>query len=266
MKAIILAAGRGSRLGDRTASLPKCLARLSGKALLEWQLEALAAAGVDDIVVVRGYRAECLADPRYAVLDNPDWAHTNMVETLLCAEAFLRHDTCLVLYSDIVYHSDIVRSMLSAEGDICIAYDTLWEALWRLRFPNPLADAETFREEQGELQEIGRRAGSLGEIRGQYMGILRFTPAGWNAVPRLLGGLDRAVRARLDMTALLQRLLAEGERIRCCAVAGRWCEVDSVADIEAYEASIKAAAGSGGLWSHDWRPHALPAAPAAGRA
>lgn len=256
MKAIILAAGRGSRLGDLTASLPKCLARLSGKTLLEWQLEALAAAGIDDIVVVRGYRAECLADPRYAVLDNPDWAHTNMVETLVCAEAFLRHETCLVLYSDIVYHPDIVRSMLSAEGDVCIAYDTLWEALWRLRFAEPLADAETFREERGELVEIGDRARNLAEIRGQYMGILRFTPRGWNAVSRLLGSLDPTVRTHLDMTRLLQRLLAEGQRVRCYPVTGRWCEVDSVADIEAYEAAIKAASGKGG-WTHDWRTHAL---------
>lgn len=263
MKAIILAAGRGSRLGNLTEALPKCLTRLSGKPLLEWQLEALASAGVEDIVVVRGYRAECLTDSRYTVLDNPDWASTNMVETLVCAENFLRRETCLVLYSDIVYHPDIVRSMLSAEGDICIAYDTLWEALWSLRFAEPLADAETFREERGMLVEIGDRARNLAEIRGQYMGILRFTPRGWDAVSRLLGSLDPTVRARLDMTGLLQRLLADGQRVRCCPVAGRWCEVDSAADIEAYEAAIKAASGKGG-WTHDWRAHALQGEPERG--
>lgn len=265
MKAIILAAGRGSRLGDLTASQPKCLARLLGKPLLEWQLEALAAAGVDDIVVVRGYRAECLVDSRYVVLDNADWAHTNMVETMACAADILRCESCLVLYSDIIYHPDIVRSMLSAKGDICIAYDTLWEALWRLRFTDPLSDAETFREEDGELQEIGNRADSLADIRGQYMGVLRFTPAGWNAVSRLFDGLDRADRARLDLTALMQRLLAGGQRIQCCAVAGRWCEVDSVSDIQTYEAAIEAASSRGGHWSHDWREGALMTASEAGR-
>jgi choline kinase len=263
VKAIILAAGRGSRLGNLTEALPKCLARLSGKPLLEWQLEALNTAGIDDITVVRGYRADCLVDPRYAVLDNPDWAHTNMVETLACAESFLRRETCLVLYSDIVYHPDIVRSMMSAEGDICIAYDTLWESLWRLRFPDPLADAETFIEAHGMLVETGNRASSLAEIRGQYMGILRFTPRGWDAVSRLLGSLDPTVRARLDMTGLLQRLLAEGQKVHCCPIVGRWCEVDSAADMEAYETAIEAAAGNG-RWSHDWRVQALPDAPEKG--
>lgn len=263
MKAIILAAGRGSRLGRLTDALPKCLTCLAGKSLLDWQLEALAAAGIDDIVVVRGYRADCLVDPRYEVLDNPDWARTNMVESLTCADDLLRRETCLVLYSDIVYHPDIVRSMLSAEGDICVAYDTLWEALWRLRFSDPLADAETFREERGALLEIGNRAKNLEEIHGQYMGILRFTPRGWSAVSRFLDSLDRATRARLDMTALLQRLLAQGQRIDCCPVAGRWCEVDSAADIAVYEAAIEAA-NENDVWAHDWRVHVLADAPELG--
>lgn len=265
MKAVILAAGRGSRLGRLSDALPKCLARLLGKPLLEWQLEALEAAGIDDIVVVRGYRADCLVAPRYAVRDNPNWARTNMVESLVCADDILRRETCLVLYSDIVYHPDILRAMLSVDGDICIAYDTLWESLWRLRFPDPLADAETFREEQGRLMEIGNRADSLTEIRGQYMGILRFSPRGWNAVSETLDRLDRQVRARLDMTTLLRRLLAQGQGIRCCPVAGRWCEVDSATDIAAYEAAI-AAAVKQAPWSHDWRAHALPVEPVAGGA
>ena len=59
--AIILAAGRGSRLGTITQDHPKCRTRLGGKSLLDWQLEALQGAGAESIGVVTGYLAEMLA-------------------------------------------------------------------------------------------------------------------------------------------------------------------------------------------------------------
>ena len=60
MKAIILAAGRGSRMCQLTEEQPKCLTKLAGKSLLEWQQEALKATGIQEIVVVGGYRYEDL--------------------------------------------------------------------------------------------------------------------------------------------------------------------------------------------------------------
>ena len=61
MKAIILAAGRGSRLKNLTDERPKCLVELHGKALLDWQLEALREAGIKKIGIVTGYKRELLA-------------------------------------------------------------------------------------------------------------------------------------------------------------------------------------------------------------
>ena len=61
MKAIILAAGRGSRMKLLTDETPKCLIKLRGKSLLDWQLSALRAAGITDIAIVTGYRRDLLA-------------------------------------------------------------------------------------------------------------------------------------------------------------------------------------------------------------
>ena len=61
MKAIILAAGRGSRMKHLTDEKPKCLAKLGGKLLIEWQLEALSAAGINEIAIVTGYKKELLS-------------------------------------------------------------------------------------------------------------------------------------------------------------------------------------------------------------
>src|SRR5688572_14359625 len=112
--AIILAAGRGSRMGELTAERPKCLSALAGRPLIDWQLAALESADVPAVTVLRGYRKELLSSPRYAVLDNPAWAETNMVATLCCASDLLAATPCIVSYSDIVYHPDHVRALAAS--------------------------------------------------------------------------------------------------------------------------------------------------------
>ena len=79
MKAIIVAAGRGRRLGTETDDIPKCMVKVGGRAILHWQLDALAAAGVDDVVIVRGYLGDRIAGPTgpgpaLRFIDNPEWA------------------------------------------------------------------------------------------------------------------------------------------------------------------------------------------------
>ena len=253
MMAIILAAGRGSRLGRLTDEQPKCRTRLAGRTLLDWQLDAIRAAGIDDILVVGGYRADRLAGRGYAVLDNPRWAESNMVVSLVCAAPALARQPTIVCYGDGVYHPETLRRLAAASGDIVVAADGLWERLWRARFPNPLHDAESFCARAGRLVEIGARPAALDDVEAQYMGLLKFTPAGWQRVARHLETLSRRARDKLDMTALLRGLLAAGVIVRTVTVQGRWVEVDSENDVRVYEACLADAEAGAHAWSHDWR-------------
>lgn len=254
MAAVILAAGRGSRMLDLTADRPKCLVELAGRPLLHWQLDALHAAAIQRILVVRGYAPHCL-EGDFSTVENPRWAETNMVGSLVCADTFIRgffaHGgrRLLVAYSDIVYHPEHVRRLQDTAADIAITYDTQWEALWKLRFEDVLSDAETFRQEEGLLREIGGKAASLAEIHGQYMGLLSFSQAGWEIVRSVCGALSAPVVDKLDMTGLLRLLLERNIPIGAEPVAARWCEADSGSDLECYEHALAA-----GNWPHDWRP------------
>lgn len=248
MKAIILAAGRGSRMGGLTDSQPKCLSVLAGKTLLGWQLDAIRGAGIEDIGIVRGYRSSQLNFSGLHYFENARWAESNMVVSLSCASQWLRTDVCIVSYSDIVFPSSTVRVLVQAEGDIVITYDINWRQLWQRRFSDPLVDAETFRiDSNGRLLEIGRKPTSFSEIEGQYMGLLRFTPGGWSAVERLLATLKSEDLDRLDVTSLLQRLIQRDIAIVTVPVSEPWYEVDSGSDLQLYE---KRAESRGGvLWS-----------------
>ena len=241
-RAIILAAGRGSRMGALTADEPKCFARLHGKRLLDWQLAALRAAGLQQIALVRGYRAECFAEP-VVYFDNPEWQQSNMVRTLLTADAWLCAEDCIVSYSVFVYGPETVRRLEQTDATLAIAYDPAWLELWSQRFANPLDDAETFRlDAHGNLREIGQRTTRLIEIEGQYIGLLKFTPHGWASVRRLLDALSNHELNQLDMTSLLRRGLQEGWQIAVSPVSGAWGEVDAQPDLELYHRLIPAGA------------------------
>lgn len=248
MDAIILAAGRGSRLGQLTSKLPKPLTQLAGKPLLEWQLNSLKQAGVESIYIVSGYNAETLASYGDERLYNPYWASSNMVRSLLRAESLLSQKEMLVCYGDIVYRSDIVRDLIRVQADVAISFDLDWYALWAARFDNPLADAESFEYQNGKLTSIGKRVTDPLKIQGQYMGLLKFTPQGWSLVKSYLSTLSAVDIDKLDMTTLLSKLLDNDVNISTVAIHGGWVEVDNPEDIALYETKIKVM-----NWTHDWR-------------
>jgi choline kinase len=242
MRAVILAAGRGSRLGHLGADRPKCLVEFAGKPLIERQIAALRRGGVDEIGVVRGYRAEMIDLPGVSYFLNQRWAETNMVMSLSAASAWLCSGPAIVSYGDIFYRSELVRGLAGAPGQLVISYDRDWRRLWTRRFVDPLADAETFRiNADGQLLEIGGRTTRIEEIQGQYMGLFKFTPPAWGIVEALLATLDAPSRDKLDVTGLLRRLLAGKElRIDTYGADGQWGEVDNPQDVALYEDMVRA--------------------------
>ncbi|MDM5137041.1 phosphocholine cytidylyltransferase family protein [Aeromonas salmonicida] len=253
MQAIILAAGRGSRLGSMTEDQPKPLAKLAGKPLIEWQLASLAAAGIDDVHVVCGYCSDALQGYGCSRIVNPHWASSNMVRSLMCADALLSVAPTLVCYGDIVYRPLIIQTLMASNAPLAISYDKEWWSLWSARFEDPLLDAESFRQQQGQLITIGERAQCREEIEGQYMGLLKFTPEGWRRVFSRLSNLTAEQVDKLDMTSLLRLLLSQDVTIATVAISGGWVEVDNPSDIVLYERRI---AEPG--WSHDWRTDDRP--------
>jgi L-glutamine-phosphate cytidylyltransferase len=231
MRAVILAAGRGSRMGGLTADRPKCLIELGGRTLLERQVAALRAADATEVGVVAGWRAGLFTGSGLTVFRNDDWATTTQVQSLAAADRWLRAGSVLVSYGDIVYSAATARALAAARQDLAVAYDPAWRSLWERRFAAPLADAETFRlDRKGLIADIGGRPTSMDEVRGQYIGLLRWTPTAWATVRDMLR--VEPATAGLDMTGLLRFLVRErGFPIGATPVSGPWCEFDQPGDV-----------------------------------
>ncbi|MDR0407004.1 MAG: phosphocholine cytidylyltransferase family protein [Holosporales bacterium] len=227
MRGLILAAGRGSRMGDLTKERPKCLLHVLGKPLIEHQLSALKEAGITDVCIVTGYQAPYLEGYGTCRTYNPRWAETNMVYSMLCAASWLEKDDCVISYGDIFYDTRLVRDLIPSTPLVSITYDPNWLSLWRKRFADPLEDAETFvLSPQNTLQDIGQKPHSLEEIQGQYMGLLLFKKEFWKQAP--LPDNDN-----LFMTDFLRHIL-KITPIGCIPNLYPWGEIDCASDLQIY--------------------------------
>jgi L-glutamine-phosphate cytidylyltransferase len=239
-QAVILAAGRGSRMGVLTGDCPKCLCLIAGRPILSWTLAALRAHGVDQVLMVVGWQRDKLAGWADVQVVNPRWAESNMVRSLQLAGQWLSRAPTLVLYGDGAYgRRALARVLAPTEADIAVPGDLLWHSLWKRRFVDPLRDAETWMCRDKRLIEIGSRTQDIQHIQAQFMGLLKTTPAGWAHISDQLMRCEVAAGVeavdRMDVTGMLKWLIANDTSIECIDVDGGWVEIDSDGDRQAVE-------------------------------
>lgn len=249
MRAIILAAGFGSRLMPLTAHNPKCMVEYQGKKIIDYEIQALKQAGISKIAVVGGYLQEVLRDylsKTYALKEffkNSNFDSTNMVATLFCArqwiESCIQHkEDLLISYADIVYSKEIVEKLKNTDAPFGIIVDKNWRELWGKRFDNPLEDAETLKIKENRVIELGKKPKDYSEIEGQYIGLFKFS---YDFLPKVLefyDGLDRNLLydgkdfANMYMTSFLQALIDKYQNAVAIEIFGGWCEIDFKRDLE----------------------------------
>lgn len=236
MKAIILAAGRGSRLKQHTEDCPKGLVKLCGVSLVERMIGTLRAAGISEIAIVTGYRKESFDFLNMPTFHNPIWDQTNMVQSLACAKEWLQEGPIIVSYSDIFLAPSVVEKLMEAKDcPLAMTYDQDWLSLWEARNENVLDDAETFRLNGHIVTEIGNKATAVEEIEGQYMGLFKLTPQSWQAIEDLLADIPVERAMKLSVTEMFQLLIEREIKIQGVPVSGQWGEVDTETDLILYE-------------------------------
>ena len=239
MKAIILAAGQGTRLRPLTDHKPKCLVELAGKPLLEYQLDTLHACGITDIHIVGGYCADQLRKYDVTLHLNPRYAETNMVNTLFAAETIMTGDSDLVIaYGDIVYETRVLKALLDCDAPIALAVDREWHRYWSARMEDPLADAETLKLINGNrITQLGKKPRDYNDIEGQYTGLIKvrrdhvrkFSDL-WHAIDRNRV-YDGKSFDNMYMTSFLQYLIDSGWDLRAAFIKNGWAEVDCEEDL-----------------------------------
>ena len=260
MRAIILAAGMGTRLGQYTKNLPKCMLSFAGKTLIERQIEVLRSSGVGDIVVVGGYRADAIAPSNYTLYINKMFGETNMVESLFCAEREMTNDL-LVCYGDIIYEKNVLDVVLNSSWDIGVTVDTDYWEYWSARLDEPREDVESLVVDgQGAIIELGDPRCSLERAEVRYVGLLKFSKKGLSILKEQYH-MHRERSYELEkpwyrsksfkkayMTCMLQAIIESGYTVMPIRIDRGWLEFDTATDYE--RASAWHAEGSLGRFIH----------------
>lgn len=194
MKAIIIGAGRGSRLEHLTDDVPKTLVPVLGRPMLDQILDALAFAGFErkDIVFVTGYRAEVIQAryPDLTFVHNDAWEQNNILLSLLYARDFMA-EGFVSTYADIVYRPEVARDVRGSAHSIALGCDVDWRRRYVRRTRHPESDAEKLLAEGERVTRLSRTIASE-EASGEFIGVMK---VGAEAVGPLLASFDRA-RAR----------------------------------------------------------------------
>lgn len=250
MKAIILAAGQGTRLKKYTENLPKGMLEFNGKTILERQIELYRSEGIDDIIIIRGFAADKIKYTKVKYYTNEDFATTNMVESLLKArEEFT--DDIIVSYSDILFSQDMLHSFKNEKGDFSVAVDDRWKEYWKARYGKVDFDTESLEiDDNGNITSLGLDAPNVNEIDARYIGLLKFSKSGLDKITTLL---DRDYPLFLDkpwmlsgkhikqayMTDLLMALIKEGYDVKASRFVNGWVEFDTNEDYEVTQELLK---------------------------
>lgn len=249
VRAIILAAGRGTRMKHMTSSLPKCLAiRFNGKTLLQTQLETLRKGGVFDIVVVRGYEGNKVKYPKVKYVWNYEFDRNNILGSLMMAAEELEGDV-IVSYSDIWYEESVLKKMLRVNKDIAIGVDIDWKDYYEGRKDHPIEEAENvIFDSDNRVIKIGKIGASGVEVHGEFIGMMKLSARGcvilkeyYQRAKLLYDGkpFQRAKEFRLAyLTDLLQDMADAGIPIHCEIIGSKWKEIDTLEDFRKVKQSI----------------------------
>jgi choline kinase len=213
-----------------------------GIPLIERQLKTFNSAGINDITIVGGYKAESLNVLNLNKVLNKKFAVTNMVFTLFCAEKAIKANEDLIIsYGEILFEPKVLSALISNDAAISVIVDRAWLSLWSERMVNPLEDAETLKLDGDRIIEIGRKPTSYSDIQGQYIGLVKVSAEYVNDFISTWHAMDKNVKYdgkdfdNMYMTSFIQYLIDSGWDIRAAFIDSGWLEVDTVEDLQCYE-------------------------------
>jgi len=182
MKAIILAAGKGTRLNGRDLK-PKCLFEVGGRTLLDRQVSALTEARINDVVLVLGFEAERirrLCGPTTSFVINSRFEETSSLYSLWLAREHLL-DGFVVLNCDVLFHPELLTKLVSSPFGDALLVDLANRQLGEEEMKVKISD--------GLVVDI-RKDMDPAEADGENVGIVKFSPEG---AKRLVDEMDSLI-------------------------------------------------------------------------
>lgn len=241
MKAIILAAGEGKRFGQSMENKPKCLMEIGESTLLNIQIDTLYECGINDIVLVRGYEKNKIDIPGIRYYDNDQYSQTSVLYSLFVASEELNEDV-LVLYSDIYYEENFIKTILESHHDISIGCLLNYENIQKHKSAESLKDIELVDfDADNRIKRIGKDlAPQLDSTRGQFTGVFKLSTRGCSQLKKFFEYFkikfdDSSPKSYRNawLTDIFAEMITLGIDIHSTMVESGWLEINTYDDYQA---------------------------------
>lgn len=219
--------------------------RSGGKTILQRTLEVLRENGINDIVIVKGYKSEKITYPDVKYYFNPNYIENNILTSLFYAEKEMT-EGFVFSYSDILYNTSTVQKLLRSEGDINLVVDTEWAPRYEKRTLHPTDEAEFVVVENGRIVKISKFL-NPDIAHGEFIGLAKFTKKGAEILIRNYRRIhanswcgfkehhrfqDAVSVYKAYLTDMLQELIDRGYPIYNVDIEGEWFEIDTPQDLQ----------------------------------
>jgi len=246
-RAVIIAAGPGKRVMPLTKAKPKCMLDINGKTLLQRQIEVFKECGIEDIIVIRGYKKNAVNYPGLKYFYNIEYQTNNILESMFCAESEMDSEF-VVTYSDIWFDKSVLEKLLNSKKDISLVVDRDWQSSYEGRYQHPIEEAEKVVIKEGKIVKIGKGL-NKNEVHGEFIGLAKFTEAGaeiLKSIYRIAKNLysdkpfhEASVFKKAYLTDMIQELIDRGFDVHNVDVEGNWMEIDTHEDYQKALKTIK---------------------------
>ena len=240
VKALIIAAGLGSRLKKHTENLPKCMLDFGGKTLLQRQLEAYNKNNIKDISLIRGYKKEKINYKGLRYFENKDYKNNNILNSIFYAEKII-NGNIIISYSDILFDPTVVQRTMESNHDISVVVDIDWRGYYVGRKDHPISEAENvIFNSNNEVEKIGKINTGNEEVHGEFIGMIKLSNRGAEIFKEHFHRLKKIYwnkpfqRAKIFqkayLTDFIQELVDIGIKVHCVIIESGWKEIDTVED------------------------------------
>ena len=240
VKALIIAAGLGSRLKKHTENLPKCMLDFGGKTLLQRQLEAYNKNNIKDISLIRGYKKEKINYKGLRYFENKDYKNNNILNSIFYAEKII-NGNIIISYSDILFDPTVVQRTIESNHDISVVVDIDWRGYYLGRKDHPISEAENvIFNSNNEVEKIGKINTGNEEVHGEFIGMIKLSNRGAEIFKEHFHRLKKIYwnkpfqRAKIFqkayLTDFIQELVDIGIKVHCVIIESGWKEIDTVED------------------------------------
>jgi choline kinase/DNA-binding XRE family transcriptional regulator len=239
-KALIIAAGLGSRLKKHTTNLPKCMLDFGGKTLLQRQLDSYKKCGIKDISLVKGYKKEKINYKGIKYFENTDFKNNNILNSIFYAEKII-NGNIIISYSDILFDASVVQRTLDSDHDISVVVDIDWRGYYVGRKDHPISEAENvIFNSNNEVEKIGKINTGNDDVHGEFIGMIKLSNRGTEIFKQHFNRLKKIywnkpfqrskIFQKAYLTDFIQELVDIGVKVHCVIIESGWKEIDTVED------------------------------------